>query len=134
MRVLVCGGRTWGYARHDATDIRKRAALYERGQVFEVLDRIDMVLGIDVVIHGDARGADRCAQSWADARGRPVAVFPADWDRYGRRAGPLRNSLMLVEGRPELCVAFPGGAGTADMVGKAVDAVGVEMFDLGGLV
>jgi hypothetical protein len=49
----------------------------------------------------------------------PVIEFPANWKVYGRAAGPIRNMKMLLEGKPDLVVAFPGGIGTADMVKKA---------------
>jgi predicted Rossmann-fold nucleotide-binding protein len=74
---------------------------------------------IEVVIHGGARGADRAAGEWALKRGIPIQRFPADWDRYGKAAGHLRNTQMLVEGNPDLVIAFPGGVGTADMVRQA---------------
>jgi hypothetical protein len=45
--------------------------------------------------------------------------MPANWGRYGPAAGPIRNTQMLIEGRPELVVFFPGGDGTKDMVEKA---------------
>ena len=37
---------------------------------------------------------------------------------------------MLDERRPDLVVAFPGGRGTADMVGRARSA-GIEVIDFG---
>lgn len=133
MRVLVCGGRTWGWARHDAPFDEQARAQKQRRQTFDVLDRIDQTSGIDVVIHGDARGADRTAQLWAERNRVPVEVYPADWKKHGRSAGPRRNTQMLDEGKPDLVVAFPGGAGTADMVGKAIDRDGVDVVDMGGL-
>lgn len=47
-----------------------------------------------------------------------VEDFPADWERNGRAAGPIRNRQML-DGKPDLVIAFPGGKGTADMVAEA---------------
>ena len=38
----------------------------------------------------------------------------------GYRAGPIRNQEMLDKGKPDLVIAFPGGKGTADMVGRAL--------------
>ena len=32
--------------------------------------------------------------------------FPADWKKYGRAAGPIRNKQMLNEGKPDLVLAF----------------------------
>lgn len=101
MRLLVCGGR--GY----------------RGPVSRVLDEMDETEEISVLISGGASGADKLALAWALHHGREAEVFPADWGKYGKRAGPIRNQRMLDEGRPDLVLAFPGGHGTEDMVEKA---------------
>ena len=39
-------------------------------------------------------GADLLARKYAKRRGRKVHEFPADWDKYGKSAGPLRNGQM----------------------------------------
>lgn len=46
------------------------------------------------VVCGDARGVDSLGAEWAEKNGVPVEHFPADWDRYGKRAGFLRNAEM----------------------------------------
>lgn len=51
MRVLVCGGRDYTDTKH----------------VFTVLDEIRSRKGVDVVIHGAARGADDIAEKGDDA-------------------------------------------------------------------
>lgn len=102
MRVLVCGGREYNKREH----------------LYAVLDTV----GITTLIHGAAPGADTLADDWAKARGIPRLPYEADWKRLGKRAGPVRNLLMLQEGRPELVVAFPGGDGTANMVSVAAKA------------
>jgi hypothetical protein len=56
-------------------------------------------------------------------------MFPAQWDRYGEAAGPIRNAWMLEFGKPDLVVAFPGGRGTADMISKARKA-GIEVCEV----
>jgi hypothetical protein len=120
MRVLVCGGRDYGrvsdeiQAAYDWLD-GLRGGLPE-GQNIEI-------------IHGCARGADSIAGSWASERGVPVHAFPADWNKHGRAAGPIRNRQMLVEGKPDLVVAFPGGRGTANMIAQA-KAAGVEVMQV----
>jgi hypothetical protein len=83
-------------------------------------------INVDAIIHGGARGADSMAGEFANETGIEEIVFPADWKMYGRRAGPIRNQQMLDEGKPDLVVAFPGGRGTADMVGRARTA-GIEV-------
>jgi len=113
MRVLVCGGR-------DFTDAR----LLNR-----TLDQLHFKTPITLLIHGMARGADTLADEWAWARKIPVKKFPADWIRHKNRAGPIRNKEMLVEAKPELVVAFRGGAGTSDMMAQARRA-GVEVREI----
>lgn len=113
MKVLVFGGR-------DFTD-------YEA--LCRALDVIHAERGFTQVIHGNAFGVDRLAGAWARERGIPVRKFPADWKRYGPSAGPIRNAEMLVEGQPDLGVAFPGGAGTRNMRRQAKKA-GLEVIDV----
>jgi hypothetical protein len=71
------------------------------------------------IIEGGARGADKLARQWAEDRGVPVATYPAEWDRHGVSAGPIRNRQMLEDGKPDMVLAFPGGKGTANMVEQA---------------
>jgi glycerophosphoryl diester phosphodiesterase len=49
--------------------------------------------GIEIV-SGTARGADRLGERYAAERGYAIKRFPADWDKYGKRAGYLRNEEM----------------------------------------
>ncbi len=71
------------------------------------------------VVHGAARGADRIAGAWARTKGIVPLAFPADWTKYGNRAGPIRNGKMLRATSPDLVCAFPGGSGTLDMKSQA---------------
>ncbi len=101
--VLVCGGRNYD----------------DRDNVFSALDLLHAEHHFDRVIHGGAAGADFLAHEWASRNKIVVRTFTADWDLYGNRAGPIRNRHMLVEGRPDLVVAFPGGKGTENMCFQA---------------
>ena len=111
VRVLICGGRD--YANAEA--------------VREALDRVHAERKFEVVITGGAHGADTMAHDWAISRDIAVEVYMAEWDRLGRKAGPIRNQRMLQEGKPDLVIAFPGGRGTANMIGQA-RAAGVEII------
>lgn len=53
---------------------------------------------------GCPSGADSFAESWKSV----VAVtrFDAEWGRYGKAAGPIRNKKMLAEFQPNLVLAF----------------------------
>lgn len=73
--------------------------------------------------NGDTPGADTFAESWAAINAIPVQRYLAQWNRYGRRAGILRNQQMLDERKPDLIVAFPtGGPGTKHIISIAKDA------------
>jgi hypothetical protein len=71
------------------------------------------------ILTGGCRGADKLAQQWAELAEIPFSTYAADWDAYGKAAGPKRNQAMLDDCQPDLVVAFPGGKGTADMVRRA---------------
>ena len=80
----------------------------------------------DVIIEGDARGADRMAGEIAKELKIPLEVYPADWNQYGKAAGPIRNTQMLKEGKPDKVLAFhddiDSSKGTAHMVKIALKA------------
>lgn len=103
MRLLVFGSREW-------TDFD--TILYEIG-----------ARKPDVVIEGEAGGADRLARAAAERLGIPVQRFPAQWSRYGLAAGPIRNQQMLDEGRPDEAIGFhpdlSKSKGSADMARRA---------------
>lgn len=103
MKILVCGGRD--YADKDA--------------VFAALDAVHRKNAVTSIIHGGASGADSLAAEWAKARGVESVKFAADWNKHGKKAGPIRNSQMIAEGNPDGVVAFPGGRGTLDMTTQA---------------
>lgn len=107
MRLLVCGDRNW-------TD---------REYLYESLDAVHSSYGVEVVIEGEARGADILGRFWAKDRGIPVQPYPADWDQYKKAAGPIRNREMLNDGKPDAVIAFHpdilNSKGTRDMVNVA---------------
>lgn len=72
-----------------------------------------------VVVCGQARGADTLGEQYAKERGYRVDYYPADWKRYGKRAGYLRNEQMAQNA--DALVAFWDGKsrGTKLMIGLA---------------
>jgi hypothetical protein len=103
MKVLICGGRFYE----------------DRDVFFHVMDGIHNSSKVTKVIQGGADGADHLAWVWACTRDIPVITYEAEWGKYGAAAGPIRNTRMLEEGKPDLVIAFPGNYGTADMVRKS---------------
>lgn len=114
LRVLICGSRDW----QDVEAIRRFMRSLPPGTL---------------LIEGGAHGADFIAKFLARQMGNisEVKEFPADWERYGRAAGAIRNGQMLVKGKPHLVVAFHEdlnrSKGTKDMVAKA-RAAGVRVL------
>lgn len=106
MRVLVYGGRDFA----------------KQNLGFRALDQLHAEFGFTLVIDGMARGADTIGYNWAQKEELPSERYPAQWDKYGRSAGPIRNKQMLDEGKPDIAVAFPGGTGTSNMTKQLLEA------------
>ena len=72
-----------------------------------------------VVISGTARGADTLGERYAHERGYAVEKYPADWNRDGKAAGPIRNAQMAKVA--DTLIAFWDGQskGTANMIDQA---------------
>jgi len=122
-RVLVCGGR----------DFADKALMWKTlDETFphSEPDEYGNWLPIGTLIQGDCpTGADALAVDYAMVNWLGLKSFPADWRKHGRSAGPIRNQQMIVEGKPDVVIAFPGGRGTADMVSKA-RAAGVPVIEV----
>lgn len=114
MKVLVCGSRHFND--------------------YELLEKtLEALPTISCIIEGEARGADKLARKYAEGRGLDVLPFPALWNKHGRAAGPIRNTQMLVEGKPELVIAFkgPNSKGTQNMIDQATKAgIKVKVIDI----
>jgi hypothetical protein len=99
MRVVVFGGRDFNNER----------------LAFKALDILHKRYKFTCVIDGAASGADLLGYRWAKSRGISTIRYPANWAKFKRAAGPIRNRRMIEEGLPDMGVAFPGGKGTENM-------------------
>lgn len=93
-RVLVTGSRAW----------------YDQARVKEALTTVALEHGANVdefiLVSGACPiGADRMAEDIAEEMGWTIERYPADWVQYGKRAGFVRNVIMVNLGA-DLCVAF----------------------------
>ena len=120
MRVLICGGRNYKDLEGGALQVCEALATVPLNPP----EKSDVVF-----ISGCARGADQIPISMVedDKDWGGIELFPADWNKYGKSAGYVRNSQMLKEGKPDLVIAFEGGRGTDMMVNLARKA-GVEVW------
>lgn len=73
----------------------------------EVREFVRSLAGGSVVISGGARGVDAWAEDEARQCGLGVVVHRAHWERWGRRAGFIRNELIVAEA--DRVVAFWDG-------------------------
>lgn len=103
MRVLVCGSRFW----KDRAKIKARLLLLPKDCT---------------IIEGEADGADIISRLVALEIGLDVVGVFANWTRYSKAAGPIRNDRML-RFKPHLVLAFhediESSRGTKDTVTKA---------------
>lgn len=83
MRLIVAGSRSFSDYALLSDEITNQV------EAMECLTR-----GTLSIVSGTARGADALGERWASELGVPIHRFPADWNRYGRRAGYLRNVEM----------------------------------------
>ena len=105
-RIIVAGGR-------DFTDY---------ALLSETLDAIleKYIESETSIVSGSCRGADALGERYAREHGIPVVRFPADWQAYGKAAGPIRNRKMAEyasEGEGILVAFWDGKSrGTASMI------------------
>ena len=68
------------------------------------------------IISGGARGADSLGEQYARLRNYPLIVMKADWDKYGKRAGYLRNEDMAKVADAVVCFWDSKSRGTGHMI------------------
>jgi hypothetical protein len=130
-RILVCGGRD--YATDNIQQYKFMHGVLNQltWLISENYIENDNWYPTDItIIEGGADGADSAASDYAIMNLCKLETYCADWGKYGKQAGYVRNDQMLREGKPDLVLAFPGGKGTAMMIRLARKA-GVEVLDMG---
>lgn len=112
MKVLVTGDRDWE-------------------DIALVAEKLEKLPSGTIIVNGACRGADNICAAIAESLGFVLKTYPADWTKYGRGAGPIRNQMMIdKEHRSDepinLCLAFhdniKASKGTRDMVTRAEKA------------
>jgi hypothetical protein len=117
VKVIICGDRHWD--KYDS--------------ILDVVKRLKAKYDEVTVIQGECEGADLLAKKAAIACGIPVKGYPAEWKKYGKAAGPLRNQQMIDSEKPDMIIAFHANIerskGTRDMVRRARKH-GIETYNI----
>lgn len=81
VKLIIAGSRT---LIEESVEIRKT--------VDNILTTMNMQ--VDEIVSGNAAGPDKIGESYAQMKNIRVTSMPADWGKYGRAAGPIRNKQM----------------------------------------
>jgi hypothetical protein len=103
MKLAISGGRHYKFTDND----------------IKLLDSIIVKHNITEIVSGGASGADTEAKFYALGYGIKFTEFPANWHKFGRSAGWIRNRNMAIYA--DAVLLFPGGKGTESMYGFAVE-------------
>lgn len=101
MKVIIAGDRNI-----DNMDIVKSAIVKSRFHITEV-------------VCGMCRGVDILGRQWAIENNIPVKEFPANWSKFGRAAGPIRNREMAEYADALIAILMPNSVGTKNMIQTA---------------
>lgn len=112
-RVIIAGGRYFS----DYELLKEKCDEFLQGKIDEEI----------VIISGHASGADSLGERYAQERGYKIETYPADWKKYGRAAGPVRNEQMA--NIANALIAFWDGKskGTKSMISLAKKK-GLQVF------
>ena len=109
IKLIFCGDREWN----------------DFDFILNVMSTLKERLGTFVVIEGNASGADILSRAAAKKLQLEWHTHPALWAKFGRAAGPIRNTEMLAE-QPNGIVAFhrniTKSKGTKNMIEQGVRA------------
>ena len=72
------------------------------------------------VVSGCATGIDRLGEQWATTNNIPITEMPANWNRDGKAAGPIRNRDMAKYADAAVIVWDGKSAGTRNMIDEMI--------------
>lgn len=92
----------------------------DRERVFALIDAWIAANGRPAqIVSGGASGVDAAAELYAQQHCISLQVMRAEWARFGRRAGPRRNALIVEAATHVLALPSRTGRGTQDTIAKA---------------
>jgi len=97
MKCIIAGGRDFIPAKDD----------------YKIVRHLIKQFNITEIVSGHCKGADLFGEEMADLLDIKLKLFPANWNKYGKKAGPLRNREMAEYA--DYAILFKGGSGTESM-------------------
>ena len=81
MKLMICGSRS----------------IYNASLIFSEINKCVQENNFQdiTVIEGEAKGVDTVARLWAERYSHSIESYPADWNKYGKAAGYIRNEIMV---------------------------------------
>lgn len=99
-KLLICGSRSF----YNFELLKKEVDLFLSG-LDETCDLVkEQDLPQIVIISGTARGADQLGEKYAQLYKYPVEKYRPEWENWGKRAGYIRNEIMVTI--CDACIAF----------------------------
>jgi len=71
------------------------------------LDKIHSIEPITCIVSGGAQGADKLGEQWAKENNILTDIYLPDWNKYGKKAGFLRNVDIITNS--DKCIAYWNG-------------------------
>lgn len=100
MKTIIAGSRTF-----NDYDLLKQKLDYFRKHN-----------SVTEIVSGTAKGADQLGERYATENNIRITLFAADWNRHGKKAGPMRNRTM-AEYADQLIAVWNGESkGTKNMI------------------
>lgn len=106
MRIVIAGSRN--YKNFEEAEVFIRACLGELKKDTPF-----------IFLSGGCAGADRIGEMFAAKNGYKIEKFPAEWERFGRAAGPIRNRKMAQTCDLVICFWDGKSRGTKSMISLA---------------
>jgi hypothetical protein len=72
-----------------------------------------------VILSGCANGADKLGERYAVENNLGIERYPAQWERFGRAAGPIRNKTMVENSDLIICFWDSKSRGTKSLLSLA---------------
>ncbi len=68
------------------------------------------------ILSGGCKGADLLGEHFAKEKGFSIKYYPADWKKFGKAAGPIRNKKMVEDCHGVICFWDGKSKGTASLL------------------